>query len=714
MWIKKLTVHGLGPFQDERSLSFTQGVNVVFGGNESGKTTLVEALYGAFYGLPVNSPILTSDNPARVKVEFESEAGHFVLERDFVSRDVSLMEKKGRTLSAVFQGTLEDTERGEEWARALEHCALTHEADVWLNSGLVRDGDLNADLEGPVRALMNSKRVGEHDDVLGRMEARLDALVAPEGRSPGQLDEVRRELEFKREELSQWEENAVGVENARAEFEASRQEETEAKREVGEQETALANLSRFEQLSRDRIRLEETLVDLRDERDRIRSHVEAVEKGEKRLEEEFSVFLDAPTDIEDIIQLWTDASNRVQSVDRDLNRARTALAEVPATNTARNGGIAAVVLVALGALACWGAGALALAFFLSPLLGTAGFGGVWYLDRNAGKLRAARETELTRLMTERENVLEIQKEARRDLGSLLTTEDPAELRRQFRAYLQARNGVEQARSVCASHPPLSEVVNNYEKVFGELQLLDTQIRDLVAQAHYLSGIDSNDETLTKRVEAVRAAREAARDRRENLAKRGEELAAEISRREAALVTPGHLGEDVAALERREAELAGEAGALQVAVTVLREAVESYQGDHLGRIARLAGNHLGRFTEDRYRELRFTGDVSSLQVKNGDRWSGMSRVSRIVRDQLSLALRFSVAEALDGKAAFPLVLDEAFPGWDDRRLSQAQAAVAEMATSGRQSIVLSTDARLSSWVKKPVELPAADLRPPRAA
>lgn len=51
MIIKEAYMKNFGKFQKKR-ISFQQGINIVYGENESGKTTLYTFLQGVFFGIP--------------------------------------------------------------------------------------------------------------------------------------------------------------------------------------------------------------------------------------------------------------------------------------------------------------------------------------------------------------------------------------------------------------------------------------------------------------------------------------------------------------------------------------------------------------------------------------------------------------------------------------------------------------------------------------
>lgn len=94
MIIKEAILNNFGRFQNQR-ISFQEGINVVYGANESGRTTLHTFLRGIFFGLPRKRGLASKtdtytsfrpwENPAWYEgaLVFQCGGKSFRLERDF-------------------------------------------------------------------------------------------------------------------------------------------------------------------------------------------------------------------------------------------------------------------------------------------------------------------------------------------------------------------------------------------------------------------------------------------------------------------------------------------------------------------------------------------------------------------------------------------------------------------------------------------------------
>ncbi len=706
MRVESLRVRGLGGLAAEREFRFAPDLTVVGGGNESGKTTLAVAVHAALFGLGDHRRFLRADGPAGSELIFQAGGRRYLLRRDFRTGRAVLAEAPadtGKTSPAVlFDGPAGDPEQGAPLNDALEKLLGIGEGTAWLRTGMVLEGKLDTRLDHAVRAWISGSPRGEYETVLDRLHAERERICGA-SEAPGELAEVREELALRRQEAAEWEERGAALRAMAADCAARESDLQAAVAEASGQEERLQNLIRFEELTRDRARLEETLLQLRQEQDRIRKQVEAVEAATARLEKDFGEFLDAPGDLEECLQAWSEAVYRRADVRRDLERAEEVAARLPVARTRRNGGVVAAVTVVLGLLACLGAGAFLLGLVLTPLFGAVGYAAVWYLDRNTQRMRLSNQQELVSLAAELDEVDRREWEAKAGLGKLVGYGDPGSLRVEFKRYLQAQGALDRARSARDSHRPFSEVVDAYEEVFQELQILDTQTRDLVARARYLSGLDASLQILAVETEKTRTAVDTTRETMENLAADLDRIRADLARLEAETVSPGRLGEDVGRLERREAELTARVAALDAAEAALREAVATYHEDRLDRVAAYATDTLAALSLGRYSGVRFTESLELEARDAGQAWIPAGSLSRVTRDQLHLAVRLAAHDEAVGDNGLPVVLDGVFAGWDDRRLEAAYEVLRGVIASGRQVVVLGADPRLESWPATSVAL-----------
>ncbi len=698
MWIEKVSLTGWGGFAKERTLPVGKGLAVVLGGNESGKTSLAAAVHAAFFGLP--SGAQRSGKEASVTVRLRDGSRTVKLTRNLTTgvARVTSGQPKGTVL---FDGDPEND--AGAWRRCVAGLLGVADSTPWDHSGYVQQGELGSGLDATLESWMGGQTTDTADALAAQLRAGLERLTGSDDGKPGLLEETREELALRRESLERWESHATRIREYGKQLEAAEAELETLKTGAKEREQVLDNLLRFQELTREGARLEESLATLRTERDRIRSQVEMVEQVEARLEKDFPNFLNAPTDVEDILHAWMESTTRQRHLKSDLERANKALHGMAPTRTRRNGTIIAVGLAVLGWLACLGAGASLLGLLFSPFFAAAGYAAVWYLDLNTERLRTERMMEVQRLTEEQGEVDKQESGARTRLGMLGRFTNPLTIRKEFRKFLEARNDLERARGARDGQRPLSEAVSAYEDVLGELQVVDTEKRALVIQARYLSGLDTSPELLRTEMEKARADEETAQAQSEEVNARAQAVRAELARIEAEASDPAHTAEEVARLEAEEEDMAIEADALSQVLDSLRRTRKEYQDGHLARVAAKTTRFFEAFSLGRYDAVRFD-DETRLEARDDEgNWGAENTLSRGTKDQLLLALRLALHEELCGESGLPIVLDEAFPLWDATRLEAAGQVLNELADSGRQVLVLSSDPRLEGWVAKPIRL-----------
>lgn len=705
MRLEQLRLQGLGPFQEEHTFFFDAGCTLVLGANETGKTSIAMAVFGALYGLPDKALLCEGDESAWVEITFTAGGRSFTLYRDFKDQTVTLTETSNRDEEILFQGSVKDPDEKEVYRTRLALILGVGEGKVWARSGFVGNGELETEIDESVQAWLIGNPQGGHRTVFTRLRTRLNRIEGSDesgNAGKGELGRVRAELEKKQADLEAWPEAATGIYESWKALYHKEKELSQARKKALENEDYLMNLVRFDHLSKEKTRLENQLIDLRDERDRIRTSIEDQEQARSRLEEEYSAFLNHPGDPEEAIQTWVDLVNRRQSLDRDLARMEKG---APAPSDYSRGGRNSILIsTGLGGvawLACYGAGAAQLGFFLFPLFALLGFLISWNAGRNTARLFQDREEERLQLEKERDEVRKNLAEIKRSLGNLGDYESPAALRRKFRGFLDMQDKLDRSRNLSSGHRPLSEVMDAYEQVFSELQVLDTETRDLVVRARYLSGMDAKPEILAKKMDDARSEGEEASSRAAVLAeeiKEIKEISGDVSDR---ITEPGRVAEDIFRLQARYDRLSREAKRIRVAINALRNAVESYQEGHLDRVTRRASAHLQDLVLERYGALRLDSELRT-EIQNGDAWIGMSDLSRVTRDQVWFALRLAIHEEA-GDRSLPLVLDEPFVGWDDARLDQAREILQKLSKSGFQAVILSSDSRVSSWDKNVLQL-----------
>jgi uncharacterized protein YhaN len=172
-----------------------------------------------------------------------------------------------------------------------------------------------------------------------------------------------------------------------------------------------------------------------------------------------------------------------------------------------------------------------------------------------------------------------------------------------------------------------------------------------------------------------------------------------------------------ALRENEAELARKqqlADALELAIDTLRVCVSEFQESALEPVADDAGRLLRRMTDGRYHTVRL--DQQSMEPTVGlpsRDGVDVTALSRGTRDQLYLAIRLALVDALSGGITLPLIFDDPCVHFDADRLAATARLLAEVARE-RQVIILTKDEEYTRWFAPTLRLHPTVLAKPNAA
>lgn len=140
----------------------------------------------------------------------------------------------------------------------------------------------------------------------------------------------------------------------------------------------------------------------------------------------------------------------------------------------------------------------------------------------------------------------------------------------------------------------------------------------------------------------------------------------------ALGDPMALESELADGERRHGELLRQEEALTLALDTLGRADAELQRRISPRLAQKAAEYFSFLTDGRYDEVTLTRDLAAKARRAGDAvgWE-LDYLSAGAKDQLYLALRLAVCDlALPGDDPCPIVLDDALVTFDSERMARA--------------------------------------------
>ena len=651
MMIRKCTA-SFGKLNNE-TLTFRDGLNVIYAPNESGKSTWCAFIQAMLYGIDSAERIRAGYLPDKLRYAPWSGApmeGSMDLVADrcdiTISRRTRGKNAPMQDFSAVYTGTNVPVKglNGQNAGELLTGVSK----DVFRRSAFIAQGSVgitgSAELEKRISSIVTTGEeecsYSEADEQLRawqrkRRYNRKGLLPALEGR----MDEAQRRLE----EMSGSIENVEELENRleQRQLDCARLEKQVAEARRTQRRDALDRLSRsrraLEESSTRHDEAMETLSQLREElrRDRF------------GLREPESLEADTAADLERLSSLRVESGKTV--------------------------GVLFVVLF------------VALAMVAAALY--ANFQNIVYI-LVAGVLCTVAIVFLFRFSREHRR----REEARSQRTQLLEkyhAQSAAEIRQaleEHRALWERMEEAEQAERACRG---------SFESARGMLSEME--------------------ETALKALDFTDSSSEAARLSRQLAAGRAEIEAlsrqlATASGRLAAMGDPLVLSSSLNYMQGEYEELCDEFEAIGLALDTLRDADEEIQRRFSPELGRVASGYMSAVTGGRYADVLINRDFSAMTRVSDDAVSRSAEyLSAGTLDIMYLAVRLAVCKlALPEGEPCPLILDDALVNLDEERLEQAMKLLGEIAKE--RQVILFSCRRQDNALPAPSEESTADALP----
>lgn len=149
------------------------------------------------------------------------------------------------------------------------------------------------------------------------------------------------------------------------------------------------------------------------------------------------------------------------------------------------------------------------------------------------------------------------------------------------------------------------------------------------------------------------------------------------------------------LKLQKQQLLQEAEAVRLAADTLEQLSAELYEEFGARFAGALSEYAKAFTDHAYETLT-ADDELVLKAVTEERSLEISDVSFGTGEQFYLALRFAAADVFDPEKKNPMILDDSFAAYDDRRL---ESAILTLAKCGRQVLLLSSTGREEAVAKR---------------
>lgn len=718
MRIKRLRFEGFGCFNLGLDVSFQEGLNVILGPNESGKTTMVEGLIGVLFGLRDREAEM-SYRPRGVhgawtgEVEIQAGDVEYHLARDFETHRVLVTMRRNGELSTLYQGDANPRGRTDDlvaYLGVVEKITGLRDREMALRSLFMKQGELETAVDEQVRHLLSGAARGDHEAVLERLEEQHFALTRenPWGRRknrPREIEELeekladlttrrdraRQALESGGKLVGEMEEAATAVDSARA--------------AAGDAAARFGNYSEFFEIHNERGELEKRLRTLREEVEKIKGLVADCRRVEADLWPRYEVFRRTGPEFGESLRALGTLQREVADLADEYTRGENTLNNTPWPRNLRRGLLAGAITAVVVFAGAVGAGRMLWGVAGGITLGVVAFLVVYLLGKGRERARVRLEGQVVEMSDRLEKRRAELERLEADLKPIVGDRRLREVLEEFRDFREKADLLSRYEQIRESHRSPAEAEADYEGVFQKLKLADSRARDLIARAPYLVGADENLDQTAASLEKVRREKEEA----EGLLRRAESSLGDLklgrARQEGAQVDDVEsLEEDLNDCRDRKARLEARRDALRAAIEVLRDCIAGFQEGHVERLTGRAGDLMRRVTDGRYHRVVLDGSFEPCLLTKGGEEFAPGQVSRGAQDQLHLALRLAITAEIQGAAGHPILMDDVLVNCDADRLDRIRRLLEEMVAEGRQVLLFAHDPAYRAWGRVALELP----------
>ncbi len=701
MILRSLELKGFGKFE-EASFEFRRGMNLIAGPNEAGKSTLMEAIPAALFGLREKERFKPwgKHGISQTSLVLNGRDRTLRIERDILSDRVTLTEQDElyQTLYS-FEGKAaplgRSSERAEYIDRLFEHLGFAEE-EIFRSSLFFGQGSLaildRGGLTARIKSLLSGSDEIDYDQVLDSLSRDYFSITRanPWGKDKTkdrELDEIRTRMEAL--EL-QWREAGEGLQ----EIHRIRERMEELKKSIETDQAEFAKGERYLGYIRRRYHSEEKEKLLQKNYGRLARQTEKISELKQRrekIEKELST-TGLPHRIpDDLLHILSEAEKvRLDMVGLQKESAalREQLLQRRPPSWLPFAAVSLILLFACGVLSGFLRENLTVIFSIAGAAALA----VWI----PFFIRLSREqSEQSRIKGQAQAIEGRREEAQ---ARMATLDD------RFEAVGLSPSAVEivKMQKNLPRHQDLLSELNRIESALHALDEGEIMTREKEEVTRDLAVLDERREkeeplhtSPALSPEDLPEAQRKLEELGEDIQNREKELL-ELARREAALA--GELGdlrkieEEGEQLRERENFLVRRKRALAAACELLTETVQEFRRSYLDRFASRIGEYLEITTRGRYGEIRLEEDFSIFLKDRGGTWRPAERYSRGTIDALYFAVRLALTGHLSRGRRLPLLLDDPFVNFDQLRRAEA-LKILERLSSEHQVILLSHDENL---------------------
>ncbi|MCP4581318.1 MAG: AAA family ATPase [candidate division Zixibacteria bacterium] len=700
MNLANLILENFGKFKNFEC-SFSPGLNVIKGANETGKSTLVEAICKLLYDDPVvageDSHIMGktwgTEGSQVIKANINSDNFTGILEKDFDTG-------KSKLANQELNITLDDNDRINE---VLTGAIGFSSAELFEATSCIKQGDISQ-IDRSIKAIkdkLESMVTGGKEDlaasqIIAKIDQRIEDISRRDDANPGlifKLDKVQVNLDYNIEKIGRETKNIKSWRNSLGQVEMAYSNGTEDYRINKEK---LDKALKAEQASID-------LEKLTKEKDEIDSQLEEVKAEALKIR-------DLSTQLRNIIDIKKDDLKQIDDMESTLKylkpKHRDLEKEVGSQQKAcdeiKTGGAPIVLmLISIGGV---GFGIADYIMRFTEFFYQISFGGLALLIVSLVLLMKNNQKKAflkEQLKSEQKKMAEAAEEIEKITGELKELFDKYEI-----------NSADEVHQASWKRSEMENQLKSFENSFVQLldglteEEIEIKAQELEKKVFDTKIILENYEVQDRGdLERLKLIVGQLEEQKNNLENELMTLNRQIGTAEGGSELLASYLERKEALSADKIKLVEELAVLGLTKECIEKARQNVMISTLEFLEKRTSEILEVITNFKYKKVRF--DETSLKFKvfsdEKDDWvDPHHELSQATIEQIYLTARLALTEILGDKAKPPIILDDTFDRFDPERHDGTMKLLKQMAED-RQILLLTSDDNYDKWADKTIQL-----------
>ena len=700
MNLSSLELKNYGKFKDF-ACTLTPGLNVIKGGNETGKSTLVDAITKLLYVDPqssgkeqsAKSKSWSATGPLQVKADIQSADFTGTIEKDFDSGEAKLANN---TLNVTIDepGRITDILTGAVGFSS---------AELFEATSCVRQGQISH-IEGSIKAIKNkleSLVTGGKEDqaasqILDRIDERIAEISRKDEANPGlmqKLETQQSDIDYNIDKLKRdigninsWRASLAQVEIAFVNGVEDYKQKNKTLEGALKAQAAQHNL---EKLTRKQKETTANFEKVKESSKKVRDLKDQLEKATDIPKADLDQIDEYESTLKYLRPKKHELETDIETETENLNSHKI------------SGGIISMALIGLA-----GAGFAVADFFMNFTMYFLEIGGgglallmlsLFVISRKNAKRSFIKE-QIKSKTTKLESIESESEQLNSDLSQLL---DKYHITSAEEARQMVWKRSELDNQLKTEKRNYSEYLGGYSEEEMEIALQNIE-KDIFDNKIILENHDDIDDSEVERLKLIVGQLEEQKD---NLEKEYTTLVRQIDTAEGGSELLASYMERKEAAGANMAELVEEIAILSLTKECIEKARQNVMISTLELLEKRTSEILEMITNGRYKKVRFEKSSLKFEVFSDEKndWvEPQLALSQATIEQIYLTARLALTEILGDKARPPIILDDTFDHFDPERHNGVMRLLKEMATD-RQILLLTSDNNYDQWADNTVEL-----------